>query len=114
MEYENTFVREVKEKNMTKPEDILNWYRNLYHTEDNHTEHGIMAYAINDYFADVAPKSEVVVASVILEISKMLKSSYNRKHAFVNDEFLRGRDGAYQEFIDILTEISRKNAEGEK
>lgn len=64
--------------------------------------------------ADVVPRSEVVVASVISEISKMLKSSYNRKHAFVNDEFLRGRDGAYQEFIDILTEISRKNAEGEK
>lgn len=41
--YENTFVKEVKEHNMTDPLDILNWYRNLYHTEDNHTEHGIMA-----------------------------------------------------------------------
>lgn len=50
MEYENTFVREVKEKNMTDPFEILNWYRNLYHTEDNHTEQGIMAYAINDVF----------------------------------------------------------------
>ena len=50
MEYENTFVREIKEKNMTDPFEILNWYRNLYHTEDNHTEHGIMAYAINDVF----------------------------------------------------------------
>lgn len=50
MEYENTFVKEVKEHNMTDPLDILNWYRNLYHTEDNHTEHGIMAWAINDLF----------------------------------------------------------------
>lgn len=47
---ENTFVKEVKEHNMTDPLDILNWYRNLYHTEDNHAEHGIMAWAINDLF----------------------------------------------------------------
>lgn len=48
--YKNTFVKEVKEHNMIDPLDILNWYRNLYHTEDNHTEHGIMAWAINDLF----------------------------------------------------------------
>ena len=46
----NTFVKEVKEHNMTDPLEILNWYRNLYHCEDNHTEQGIMAYAINDLF----------------------------------------------------------------
>ena len=50
MKYENSFVKEVKEKNITDPLDILNWYRNLYHAEDNHTEHGIMAWAINDLF----------------------------------------------------------------
>ena len=50
MEYKNTFVKEVKENNMTDPLDILNWYRNLYHAEGNHTEHGIMALAINDLF----------------------------------------------------------------
>lgn len=70
--YENTFVREVKEKNITKPEDILNWYRNLYHTEDNHTEHGIMAYAINDYFADVVSKSEVENYKQIAETQQKL------------------------------------------
>lgn len=61
-EYENTFVREVKERSMTDASEILNWYRNLYHTEDNHTEQGIVAYAINDLFMeykDVVPKSEV-------------------------------------------------------
>lgn len=47
---DNTFVAEVKKHNMTDPLDILNWYRNLYHCEDNHTEQGIMAYAINDLF----------------------------------------------------------------
>ena len=52
MEYKNTFVKEVKEKNITDPLELLNWYRNLYHAEDNHTEHGIMAGAINDLFVN--------------------------------------------------------------
>lgn len=47
---DNLFVKEVKKYNMTDPLEILNWYRNLYHCEDNHTEQGIMAYAINDLF----------------------------------------------------------------
>ena len=51
--YENDFVKEVKECNMTDPFEILNWYRNLYHAEDNHTEHGIVAYAINDVFMNL-------------------------------------------------------------
>ena len=49
-EITDTFVRGVKEHNITDPLEILNWYRNLYHCEDNHTEQGIMAYAINDLF----------------------------------------------------------------
>lgn len=28
--------------------EILNWYRNLYHTENSNTERGIMARAINE------------------------------------------------------------------
>ena len=28
--------------------EILNWYRNLYHAENENTERGIMARAIND------------------------------------------------------------------
>lgn len=47
---ENYFVREVREYNITDPLEILNWYRNLYYTENNNTEHGIMARAINDLF----------------------------------------------------------------
>lgn len=30
------------------PVEILNWYRNLYHAENENTERGIMARAIND------------------------------------------------------------------
>ena len=30
--------------------NVLNWYRNLYHTENPNTERGIMARMINDLF----------------------------------------------------------------
>lgn len=45
-------------KDMTANE-ILNYYRNLYYAEPQVTGRGIIANAINDYFADVVPKSEV-------------------------------------------------------
>lgn len=44
------FVEEVKKYNMTDPLEVLNWYRNLYYKEGNHTEHGIVAEAINNLF----------------------------------------------------------------
>lgn len=37
----------------------LNLFRNLYYNDGNATEYGIIANAINDFFADVVPKSEV-------------------------------------------------------
>lgn len=57
---ENLFVREVKKHNMTDPLDILNWYRNLYHCEDNHIEQGIVANAINDLFVKYKDITSVV------------------------------------------------------
>lgn len=47
---ENDFVREVYKEDMTDPLEILNWYRNLYYKEGNHTERGLMAMTINDLF----------------------------------------------------------------
>lgn len=44
------FVEEIKHFNMTEPLEILNWYRNLYCKENDNTERGIMARAINDLF----------------------------------------------------------------
>ena len=43
------FIEEVENNNMT-PIEILNWYRNFYHTENNNTEQGAMVNAINDIF----------------------------------------------------------------
>lgn len=48
--YENIFVEEVIEDNITDPLEILNWYRNLYYKETSDTERGIMAEAINSLF----------------------------------------------------------------
>ena len=45
----NIFTEEVIKGNMT-PIEILNWYRNFYHTENNNTEQGTMVNAINDIF----------------------------------------------------------------
>ena len=49
---DNTFAKEVIEFHMEDPIEILNWYRNLYYREPSHTEHGIMADAINDLFME--------------------------------------------------------------
>ena len=46
---ENNFAKEVYLHDMNTLE-ILNWYRNLYYKEDNRSEQGIMADAINDLF----------------------------------------------------------------
>ena len=35
-------------QDIKNPAEILNWYRNLYHSESENTERGIMARAIND------------------------------------------------------------------
>lgn len=48
--FDNYFVEQVKEFNMTDPLEILNWYRNLNYKESSDTERGIMARAINDLF----------------------------------------------------------------
>lgn len=97
MEYENTFVREAKEKNITEPSEILNWYRNLYHAEDNHTEHGIVAYAIDDFFANVIPKSEV--EKIFEEIDKLYVVNGAESVSILDYRFHKG-----------ITELKKKYA----
>lgn len=135
MKYENTFVREVKEKNITEPSEILNWYRNLYHTEDNHTEHGIVAYAINDFFADVVPKSEVkrlekdnedlrnvltntinkyrnCEADVAREIFALI---YDRLlTSFPAQSFIDAPCTTHDRLFDMLDELKKKYTEGDQ
>ncbi len=71
--------------------------------------------------ADVVPKSEVedakikAVAGVIAEIAERLKSKHNTfktcASRLVGNEYASGRMEAYEEFIDILNEISKKNTD---
>ena len=79
------FVEEVKEYNITDSFEILNWYRNLYHAEGNHTEHGIMAMAINDIFTaykDVVPK--VIINQIFEDV--FLCSDYENGRLVVNHD----------------------------
>ena len=63
--YENDFVEEVIEGNMTDPMEILNWYRNLYYTEGSNTERGIMANAINDLFMSLRDSDTKQIAMTV-------------------------------------------------
>lgn len=51
---EEQFVEDAKK--CSSPEDILNWYRNLYYKENENTERRIVAEAINEFFVYKLPK----------------------------------------------------------
>ena len=55
---ENTFVKEIIDKDIQGVLEILNWYRNLYYKEGLNTERGVMALAIDSLFMkyDIKPK----------------------------------------------------------
>ena len=55
---ENYFIKEIFKNNMTDPLEILNWYRNLYHSEDADTERGFMARVINTLFTEYSIKEK--------------------------------------------------------
>ena len=63
--YENDFVEEVIEDNVTDPIEILNWYRNLYYTEGSNTERGIMANAIGDLFMSLRDSDKKQIPMVV-------------------------------------------------
>lgn len=51
---EEHFVKGANE--CDSPEDILNWYRNLYYKENDNSERRIIAEAINDFFVRKLPQ----------------------------------------------------------
>lgn len=48
----------AKESRGMEAEEILNYYRNLYHTESMTTERGVLANAINDFFVQLIEEKE--------------------------------------------------------
>lgn len=45
---DSVFMKGVKQAPEVGPREILNWYRNLYYKEPQHTERGCLACAINE------------------------------------------------------------------
>lgn len=66
---EEHFVKGAKE--CSSPEDILNWYRNLYYKEEQDTERRIMAEALNEFFVKKLPK--LIKEAKIIATDKEIK-----------------------------------------
>ena len=71
---DNTFMNGLEK--IKDPAEILNWYRNLYHCENETTERGVMARAINDILPEYSrQKAEIAKKDKLLEIAdKMVES----------------------------------------
>lgn len=59
---ENLFVEEAEKINDS--DEILNWYRNLYYTENSNTERGLMARAINDILPEYSRQKALIKALI--------------------------------------------------
>mgnify|MGYP006907956019 CR=1 FL=1 len=101
------FVEEVKNSNMT-PIEILNWYRNFYHTEDNSTEQGIMARAINDIF--IRLKDIGVLDDERLKICnkdyKSKSATINKTNLFTNKKLIKLIDFIQTALINPNTDVT--------
>ena len=70
---EEHFVKGAKE--CSSPEDILNWYRNLYYKEEQNTERRIVAEAINEFFVKKLPELlKEAKTEAIKEFAERLKN----------------------------------------
>ena len=70
---EEHFVKSAEK--CSSPEDILNWYRNLYYKEDKNTEHRIVAEAINEFFVKKLPELlKEAKTEAIKEFAERLKN----------------------------------------
>ena len=81
--------------------EILNYYRNLYYTEPQVTERGIVANAINDMFDFInRQKAEIErLNKKVEELSDVLSGTIRIRYAKAKSE-------AYKEFADRLKEKS--------
>lgn len=76
--------------------EILNYYRNLYYTEPQVTEHGIVANAINDMFDLInRQKSEIERLKGSTIVNNIMESQRIKREAKAN---------AYKEFAEKLKE----------
>ena len=94
-----------KTKDMTALE-ILNYYRNLYYAEPQVTERGIVANAINDVIADVAPMAEVA-REIFAEIKDLMREWFD---FFMQDNDTR-EACAIMAALSQISELKKKYTE---
>ena len=85
--------------------EILNYYRNLYYTEPQVTEHGIVANAINDMFDFInRQKAEIERLNKQMERLKGYNENLMSGNTALSEEILLAKAEAYKEFAERLKE----------
>lgn len=90
----------------SSPEDILNWYRNLYYKEDKNTEHRIVAEAINEFFVKKLP--ELLKEAKIVATDTVDAYVYTNLRNVVDTQFL------YEDVIQPVIERYKNEVKNDK
>ena len=126
---DNTFIEGAKE--LKAPEDILNWYRNLYYKDSILTEQGIVARALNyllpkychykesvEKYADVLLKKEDTTQLIAKERQQYYDAWQKAKSEIKrlmeeNNILSKNADNAFQEGLNESRELFRQEVEAE-
>lgn len=73
-------------KKCDNPEDILNWYRNLYYKESENTERRIIAEAINNYFMKVKDRNHQIAQAARLDTVLEIESKFMKSTEMLNED----------------------------
>lgn len=90
----------------SSPEDILNWYRNLYYKENKNTEHRIVAEAINEFFVKKLP--ELLKEAKIVATDTVDAYMYANLRNAVDTQFL------YEDVIQPVIERYKNEVKNNK
>lgn len=101
---EEHFVKGVEK--CDSPEDILNWYRNLYYKEAGNTERRIIAEAINEFFVKKLP--ELLKEAKIVATDTVDAYIYSDLKNAVDTQFL------YEDIIQPVIERYKNEVKNNK
>ena len=87
--------------------EILNWYRNLYHTENSNTEKGIMARAINDILPEYCrQRAEIERLKGIAEVKQKNKRTLKAKA--IKEFAERVKERTYHYYDSDIDEVAKE------
>lgn len=101
---EEYFVKGAKE--CSSPENILNWYRNLYYKEEQNTERRIVAEALNEFFVKKLP--ELLKESKIVATDAVDAYIYANLKNAVDTQFL------YEDVIQPVIDRYKNEVKNDK